>query len=138
MSPMEPGRVLNTSVLVLNRHYMAVRVVTARRAFILMFRDAAEVIDIEEGQFSNYDFDSWCELSQLRNDRKAVHDDWVRAVNFDIQGSADHPLGPLRAAADLFDASQSAQSACPRRSSMPVLRHEPAGEPAQFGPHHAA
>jgi 5-methylcytosine-specific restriction endonuclease McrA len=64
---------------------MAVRVVTARRAFILLFRDVAEVIDIDEGQFSNYDFESWCTLSQLRMDEREYHEDWVRAVNFEIQ-----------------------------------------------------
>jgi 5-methylcytosine-specific restriction endonuclease McrA len=85
MTHEEPRRILNTSVLVLNRHYMAVRVVTARRAFILLFRDVAEVIDIEQGQFSNYDFADWCELSQLRACSKNRHDDWVRAVNFEIQ-----------------------------------------------------
>lgn len=85
MSDEPAARVLNTSVLVLNRHYMAVRVITARRAFVLLFREVAEVIDIEEGQFSNYDFTTWCELSQLRSEEKRVLDDWVRAVNFEIQ-----------------------------------------------------
>ena len=85
MSLGERGRALSSSVLVLNRHYMAVRVVNARRAFVLLYREAAEVIDIEEGQFSNYDFDSWCELSQLRLDEKQGHEDWVRAVSFEIQ-----------------------------------------------------
>jgi 5-methylcytosine-specific restriction endonuclease McrA len=64
---------------------MAVRVVTARRAFILLFREVAEVIDIEEGQFSNYDFPSWCTLSQLRTERRQRHEDWIRAVNFEVQ-----------------------------------------------------
>lgn len=85
MSQEERGRVLSTSVLVLNRHYMAVRVVTARRAFVLLYREAAEVIDIEEGQFGNHDFESWCELSQLRSEQRSHHEDWVRSVNFDVQ-----------------------------------------------------
>ena len=85
MSQEERGRVLNSSVLVLNRHYMAVRVVTARRAFVLLYREAAEVIDIEEGQFCNHDFESWCELSQMRGEDRQHHEDWVRAVHFDIQ-----------------------------------------------------
>lgn len=85
MSQEERGRALNSSVLVLNRHYMAVRVTTARRAFILLYREAAEVIDIDDGQFCNYDFESWCELSQLRAEEGEPHDDWVRAVHFDIQ-----------------------------------------------------
>ena len=85
MRQVERGRVLNNSVLVLNRHYLAIRVVTARRAFILLYRDVAEVIDIEDGQFSNYDFETWRELSQLRMEEKRRHDDWVRAVNLEIQ-----------------------------------------------------
>ncbi len=86
MSPDQRGSVLNTSVLVLNRHYMAVRVVTARRAFVLLYREVAEVIDIEDGQFTNYDFESWCELGQMRRLYDGNHqDDWIRAVNFDIQ-----------------------------------------------------
>ena len=85
MSQEERGRALNSSVLVLNRHYMAVRVITARRAFILLYREAAEVIDIEDGQFCNHDFESWCELSQLRSEDERAEDDWIRAVHFDIQ-----------------------------------------------------
>jgi 5-methylcytosine-specific restriction endonuclease McrA len=64
---------------------MAVRVVTARRAFVLLYREAAEVIDIDDGQFCNYDFESWCELGQLRAEDRQHHEDWVRAVHFDIQ-----------------------------------------------------
>jgi 5-methylcytosine-specific restriction endonuclease McrA len=85
MGQVETGRVLNSSVLVLNRHFMAVRVVTVRRAFILLFREVAEVIDIEDGQFSNYDFGDWCELSQLRCEEKRRQDDWIRTIRFDIQ-----------------------------------------------------
>lgn len=85
MSQADRGRVLSSSVLVLNRHYMAVRVITARHAFILLFREAAEVIDTDEGQFSNYDFESWCALSQLRLAEKNGQDDWVRSVSFEIQ-----------------------------------------------------
>ena len=48
---------LNCNVLVLNRHYMAIRIVGARRAFSLLFRDLAEVVSLEEGRYSNYDFD---------------------------------------------------------------------------------
>ena len=79
------GRALNASVLALNRNFTAVRVITARHALILLFRDVAEVIDIEEGQFNNYDFPSWCELSRLRVEQKDTHDDWIRAVNFEMK-----------------------------------------------------
>lgn len=76
---------LSASVLVLNRFYMAVHVVSVRRAFGLLFRDLAEVIHFEEGQFANYDIHSWREISELRAKFKAPEDDWIRSVNFEIQ-----------------------------------------------------
>ena len=43
---------LNTSVLVLNRSFVAVHVVNVRRAMTLLFRQLAEVVHIEEGQYA--------------------------------------------------------------------------------------
>lgn len=76
---------LSASVLVLNRQYMAVHVVDARRAFVLLLRELAEVIHIEDGQYGNYDFNSWREISELKADFKEPNDDWVQSVNFEIQ-----------------------------------------------------
>lgn len=77
---------LNSSVLVLNRQYMAVHVVNVRRAFGLLISRLAEVIHIEEGQYTNYDFESWREISELRAAFKesAPNDDWIRSVNFEV------------------------------------------------------
>ncbi|MFW6161938.1 MAG: HNH endonuclease [Planctomycetota bacterium] len=78
---------LDASVLVLNKLYMPVQIVRARRAFKLLCREAAEVIAIEEDRFEAHDFDSWCELSALRAefaDRNDPHD-YVRTVNLDIR-----------------------------------------------------
>jgi 5-methylcytosine-specific restriction endonuclease McrA len=80
-----PSTALACSVLVLNRLYMAVHVVNVRRAFGLLCRELAEVIHLEEGTFATYSFDSWREMSELRADQKQPHDDWIRAVNFEIQ-----------------------------------------------------
>lgn len=76
---------LNSSVLVLNRQYMAVHVVDVRRAFGLLMRELAEVIHIEDGQYANYDFESWREISELKAEFKEPHEDWIRSVNFEIQ-----------------------------------------------------
>lgn len=76
---------LSTSVLVLNRFYIAVHVVNVRRAFCLLVRNLAEVIELEDGQYANYDFESWRELSELKAQFKEPETDWVRAVNFEIQ-----------------------------------------------------
>jgi 5-methylcytosine-specific restriction endonuclease McrA len=77
---------LNASVLVLNRQYMAVHIVNVRRAFGLLVNKLAEVIHVEEGQFANYDFDSWREISELRAALKdhSPDDDWIRSVNFEV------------------------------------------------------
>ncbi len=78
---------LSSSVLVLNRHYMAVHVINVRRAFALLVRELAEVIHVEDGQYANYDFESWREISELRAEFKEQdpHDDWLRSVNFEVQ-----------------------------------------------------
>ena len=80
---MEAGVGLNANVLVLNRLYMAIRVISARRAFAMLVRDAAEVISVDDGKYLNYDFESWTELSRLR-DQFAPDTDWVRTVRMHI------------------------------------------------------
>lgn len=75
---------LDCSVLVLNKHYMAIRIVGARRAFSLLFRHLAEVVSLEEGRYSNYDFHGWCEVSQFRRQFEPDGHDWVSTVNFYI------------------------------------------------------
>lgn len=85
MAMVARSEALQASVLVLNRLYMAVHIVGARRAFGLLACQHAEVIHLEEGVYANYSFDSWREISELRADDKCPHDDWIRAVNFEIQ-----------------------------------------------------
>lgn len=75
---------LDAKVLVLNRAYAAVRVITARRAFVLLARDCAEVIDASDGAYTNYDLSSWTELSELRHQFEPESHDWVRTVRIDI------------------------------------------------------
>jgi len=76
--------VLSSSVLLLNRLYMAVRVVSARRALTLMYRDLAEVVAVENGQFLSYDFENWLELSAYRAKFEPERHDWVHTVRFQI------------------------------------------------------
>lgn len=82
VAPVQSG--LCSDVLVLNKLYMAIRVVSAKRAFSLLVRDAAEVIHVDAGQYANYDFDSWMELSELRREFEPDRHDWVRTVRMEI------------------------------------------------------
>jgi 5-methylcytosine-specific restriction endonuclease McrA len=76
---------LASSVLVLNRFYVAIHVINVRRAFGLLCRELAEVIHVEDGQYANYDFESWRVISELKARFKEPDEDWIRAVNFEIQ-----------------------------------------------------
>ena len=75
---------LQYSVLVLNKHYMPLRIIRARRAFSLLWGKHAEVISYEQGQYFNYDFHSWRDVSQARKDFVPNENDWVSTVNFYI------------------------------------------------------
>jgi 5-methylcytosine-specific restriction endonuclease McrA len=90
MVEVDGNGVLHSSVLVLNRSYVAVRVVNVRRAFVMLYRDAAEVIHIDNGSYANYDFGSWCEWSMFASEnceQQGQNDDadWIRTVRFRIQ-----------------------------------------------------
>ncbi|MSU77526.1 MAG: HNH endonuclease [Gemmataceae bacterium] len=77
---------LDASVLVLNKMFMAVHVITVRRAFILLCKELAEVVSLEDGQFATYDFDTWREVSEFRAKLyREEEDDWVRTSNTEIQ-----------------------------------------------------
>src|SRR5438270_2831981 len=77
---------LDSSVLVLNKLFMAIHVISVRRAFCLLCKDLAEVVSLEDGQFATYSFDTWREVSEFRSQHfRQVDDDWIRTVNSEIQ-----------------------------------------------------
>jgi 5-methylcytosine-specific restriction endonuclease McrA len=77
---------LDASVLVLNKMFLAVHVISVRRAFCLLFKDLAEVVTLEDGQFMTYDFETWREVSEFRSKNfRFEDDDWVRTANAEIQ-----------------------------------------------------
>ncbi len=75
---------MDSHVLVLNKHYAAVRVVSVKRAFTLLFKDLAEIVSVEDEQYVAYDFNSWRELSIYRSQYQREHHDWIRCVKFDL------------------------------------------------------
>ena len=68
---------LSASVLVLNRNYVAIRVISAKRSFILMYKGFAEAIDTEEERFGALNFDAWIEYSQIRHESPDENDQFV-------------------------------------------------------------
>ena len=67
---------LNDSVLVLNRSWIAIQVASGRRAISLLYQGYAKVVSPED--FSTYNFDDWKELSR-EADTYCIH-----TVNFKI------------------------------------------------------
>src|SRR2546421_10054836 len=81
-----PGLALDASVLVLNRLFLAIHIISVRRAFCLLCKDLAEVVSLEDGQFQTYDFASWREVSEYRaRNFRQEDDDWVRTASAEIQ-----------------------------------------------------
>lgn len=75
---------LDSHVLVLNKHFAAIRVVTARRAFTMLFKQLAEIILVEDSQYVSYDFDSWRALSEYRSKHQRSNHDWIRCVRCEL------------------------------------------------------
>src|SRR5271157_6364707 len=80
------GTALDASVLVLNKLFMAVHIISVRRAFVLLCKEVAEVVSQEDGTFSTYDFETWREVSEFRaKNFRQEDDDWVRTATSEIQ-----------------------------------------------------
>ncbi len=75
---------LSCNVLVLNRLYMAIRVVSAKRAFSLLCRNLAEVISVENEAYFSYSIDTWVEASVLKAQYEREAHDFVRTVRYEI------------------------------------------------------
>jgi 5-methylcytosine-specific restriction endonuclease McrA len=81
-----PSSALDASVLVLNKVFMAVHIISVRRAFCLLCKNLAEVVSYEDGQYATYDFETWRELSEYRRANfREIDDDWVRTASTEIQ-----------------------------------------------------
>jgi 5-methylcytosine-specific restriction endonuclease McrA len=78
------GSSLNSHVLVLNKMWMAIRVIDAKRAFSLMFRNLAEAIRVDDGSYTGHGFGDWTALSAARDNFEQHDYDWVRTVRMEI------------------------------------------------------
>jgi 5-methylcytosine-specific restriction endonuclease McrA len=63
---------------------MAIRIISAKRALSLLFRDLAEVISQEKESYANYDFQSWCDISRFKHKFEPDGQDWIATVNFHV------------------------------------------------------
>lgn len=68
---------LNESVLVLNKSWIAICIANVKRALTMLYQDVAMVVSPED--FSTYDFEDWKELS------RASEDSYISTVNFKLR-----------------------------------------------------
>ncbi len=71
--------VLDASVLVLNRSWLAVHIASVRRSLSLVYQGLAQVVSTED--FGTYDFDAWKGVSRLSIARGEAAD-YIQAVSF--------------------------------------------------------
>jgi hypothetical protein len=96
---------LGSPVLALNRHFAPLRVLDVKRALGMVFTGAAEVVDTEDAHFATYDFASWRELSDLKDEFERERHEWIglvkgrlavpqviRLLNFDRHSKMRVPL----------------------------------------------
>ncbi|MBM4055693.1 MAG: HNH endonuclease [Planctomycetes bacterium] len=85
---MQQAVALESSVLVLNKFFLALHVISAKRAFTLLCKQIAEVILVDEGKYSSYNFESWKDVSAYKATLGLTDDDktsWVKTVSFSIE-----------------------------------------------------
>lgn len=85
---MQSSAALESSVLVLNKFFTAVHIVNAKRAFALLFKESAEVVSIDNGQYNSYNFSSWLDVSLYREEYGLSDDDdheWIKTFSLEIR-----------------------------------------------------
>jgi len=78
---------MSNNVLVLNSSYIPIYVTNIKRTLKLLFKEKAEVISVDNGHFSSYNFSSWEEVSLYQ---KAT---WDKTNNYDYFAKNDGIFG---------------------------------------------
>jgi 5-methylcytosine-specific restriction endonuclease McrA len=78
---------LQSSVLLLNRSFTPVHLITAQRAFCLLLNAVAEVVNMEDGRLGLHNFSSWREISEFRRANGLTDGDseWIATVSYEIE-----------------------------------------------------
>lgn len=66
--------VLDSRVLVLNKNYVPVNVITVRKALKKLINLKAEIVSVENEAFVGYSLDSWAEFSSLKREYDDMDD----------------------------------------------------------------
>ena len=79
---------LDSPVLVLNRNYAVIHMVTCRRALSLLYRETAEVVHVEADRYDSHRFEEWVIRSAgnyANNVCGRLAEDWIFTVTYPVQ-----------------------------------------------------
>jgi len=78
---------LNLNVLLLNRGYSPMTVISSKRALEMLYSNIAEVVAVNGKVYSSHTFNSWTELSELKKELNETTgaEDWVRTPNLILE-----------------------------------------------------
>lgn len=78
---------LQSRVLKLNKSYTPIDIITAKDAFVDVYTQKSEIVDVEGGTYVSYDFESWAEISELKHELEQFgeFDEWIFTSSLTIQ-----------------------------------------------------
>lgn len=111
---------LNTAVLILNRHYQPVHVTSVRRGFSLLYQGIAKAVD---EQFRIYEFAGWAELSAANHDSISTVSRPIRVPRVLVLSAFEHlPRSRVRfSRLNIYSRDQDTCQYCGRRLSRSEL-----------------
>ncbi len=75
---------IDQKVLMLNRGYAAINVISARHAFTLLCRQAAEIISVQNGHYETYGIHDWLDVAKLQKEFEPEEHSWIRLPSLEI------------------------------------------------------
>jgi 5-methylcytosine-specific restriction endonuclease McrA len=75
---------ISVGVLVLNRYYAAIRIIPARRAFRLLWKDSAEAVEQEAGEYRTFDLTGWLDHSREHGARPRKYERIIHTPNLPV------------------------------------------------------
>ncbi|MFB3072341.1 MAG: zinc ribbon domain-containing protein [bacterium] len=116
---------LNSNVLVLNRSYMPIHVTSVRRAFSLIYQEAARAVD---EQYATFDFEAWMQLEVAREmDSIGTSSGPIRVPRVILLASYDRiraNKGGLAVASVAGGVCQGCNQRIPRQTHIDIRKNE--------------
>ena len=75
---------IHQKVLVLNRGYSAVSVVTARQAFTLLCRNTAEIVSTQDGHYESFALKDWVDVAELQKEFEPEAHHWIQLPSIEL------------------------------------------------------